>query len=119
MSCFKAVELQDKHNLILTFAPTTEFQVGEWIDNFFKQNGYILKSGTPIHGSYEWGNRTMRVLFGSFVKYFKCNTSNEILNDGAVKVTITRATSGMSGGIIGIGQAKTEFERIATELQSF
>lgn len=78
--------------------------------------GYSIKEGKPGDAVYEKGNRTMRILFGAFVKYFKFGVRVEDGGDGNLKVRVHKLTSGMSGGLIGVGQVKTELKRIAHDL---
>ena len=67
--------------------------------------------------TFEYGNRTMRILFGAFVKYFKFHLQVQELADNMLEVKIIRATSGMSGGLIGINQVTKEMTEIAMELK--
>lgn len=118
MPYFHSIELQDKNSLVLIYEGTNETDVGASLDELFKVSGYTLKSGAASFGSYEKGNRTMRILLGAFVKYYKFQTEIGMNDNEQVRVTITKATSGMSGGAIGVGQVKTEFERIAKALKA-
>lgn len=81
-------------------------------DQLLNKDGYKLVEGKEGNGIYEKGNRTMRVLFGAFVKYSKiqvsCNSQDE-----TTKLMVDRKTSGMSGGLIGMNQVKKEMERVA------
>jgi hypothetical protein len=76
------------------------------------QDGYKLIEGQPGNATYEKGSRTMRLLFGAFVKYSKINVSSSSDAD-VTKLTVDRKTSGMSGGLIGVSQVKKEMERVA------
>ncbi|PID27436.1 MAG: hypothetical protein CR982_05695 [Candidatus Cloacimonadota bacterium] len=64
-----------------------------------------MKEGQLGNGSYVKGNRTLRIILGSFAKYFKFNIITT-LNSDEVRLEVKKATSGMIGGIIGVGQVK-------------
>ena len=80
--------------------------------------GYILIEGNQGAGTYEKGNRTMRILFGAFVKYFKFHVFISAEPSGEVKLRVYKQTSGFSGGLIGISQVKNEMGRLATNFQT-
>ncbi len=64
-------------------------------------------------GSFEKGSRIMRLLFGAFCKYFKFRVIIEDYNSGEVKVTVSKDTTGISGGAIGVNQVKKEFYNLS------
>ena len=53
----------------------------------------------------------MRILFGAFVKYFKFAVQAKEDNSD-IKLRITKHSSGISGGLIGIGQVRKELKRL-------
>lgn len=81
-------------------------------DQLLKKDGYNLIEGQVGNGTYEKGNRTMRILFGAFVKYSKIHVASNSQGETA-KLVVDRKTSGMSGGLIGMNQVKKEMERVA------
>jgi len=82
------------------------------INLFFTSENLTLKSDTPDEKIFQKGSKTMRILFGVFVKYFKVIVS--IHNQGDMfSVKVFRDMNFfMSGGLIGIKAARKEFERI-------
>lgn len=64
-------------------------------------------------GIFEKGNRTMRILFGAFCKYFKFKVIVQPHNEDEVKVSVVKETTGMSGGLIGMNQVKNEYARLS------
>ncbi|NTE03063.1 hypothetical protein G6M26_41185 [Agrobacterium tumefaciens] len=60
----------------------------------------------------EKGNRTMRILFGAFVKYFKFSVTITQTAQNELTVNIFQQSSGISGGLIGMNQVKTELTRL-------
>lgn len=86
-------------------------ELANHVSEIFIKRGYILKEGNIYEGSYEKGDRTLRLLFGAFVKYFKFKIKIE--NN---KLHIHKESSGMSGGLIGINQVNKEFDAIAKKL---
>lgn len=81
-------------------------------DQLLNKDGYKLIEGQVGNGTYEKGNRTMRVLFGAFVKYSKIHVASKS-QDEIAQLVVDRKTSGMSGGLIGMNQVKKEMERLA------
>ncbi len=77
------------------------------------------KLGTGLENvMYEKGDKTMRILFGAFHKYFKVSMSVSESDTEELLLIIKNASSGFSGGIIGINQVKQEFANLALQLQS-
>lgn len=60
----------------------------------------------------EKGNRTMRILFGAFVKYFKFSVTITQTAGNELTVNVFQQSSGISGGLIGMNQVKTELNRL-------
>jgi hypothetical protein len=86
------------------------------VNEFFTSRNYTLKSGSPENGVYEYGNYTMRILFGAFVKYFKFNTT--VVQAGEnVTITVQKGHSGMSGGLPGIIKLNNELKRIGEAME--
>jgi hypothetical protein len=79
---------------------------------FMKNNGYNLIERIVINAIFEKGNRTTKLLFGAFVKYFKFNVKVE-----NCRVHFSSGNSRFSGGVIGIGQVKKEAKEIAGGLK--
>jgi len=69
-------------------------------------------------GIFEKGNRTLRILFGAFCKYFKFRIVIEPYNADEVKVKIEKETTGMSGGAIGMNQVKNEYNNLLTAFRA-
>ena len=69
-------------------------------------------------GSFEKGSRVMRLLFGAFCKYFKFRVYIDDCNNGEVKVTVSKDTTGLSGGAIGVNQVKKEFYSLSKAFQT-
>ena len=75
-------------------------------------NGYKLVEGGGTNAVYEKGNRTMRILFGAFVKYYKFMVQMQEV-DSSLDLRITKHSSGVSGGLIGVNQVKKELARLS------
>jgi hypothetical protein len=86
------------------------------VNEFFISRNYKLKSGSPENGVYEYGNYTMRILFGAFVKYFKVNTLVSQAGENVV-ISIHKGHSGMSGGLIGMAKLNKELKRIGEAME--
>lgn len=81
------------------------------IEETLSANGYKLVEGGGTNAVYEKGNRTMRILFGAFVKYYKFMVQLQEA-DSSLDLRITKHSSGMSGGLIGVSQVKKELARL-------
>lgn len=86
--------------------------LAQTVHNQMLKDGYSLNTGQPGNGVYEKGNRVLRILFGAFVKYFKWTILVADAGDGVTRLRMSRETSGMSGGVIGMNQVKNEFNRL-------
>jgi len=81
------------------------------------QRNYKKVSEANGNYTFESGNRTMRILLGAFIKYFKFHLQVHKVADGMLEIKIIRATSGMSGGVIGMNQVTKEMTEIAMALK--
>lgn len=93
-------------------------QLSNTVNDCLTKDGYKLIEGQIGNGGYEKGDRTMRLLFGAFVKYSKVNVTVNTDTNSVDRVTVDRKTSGMSGGLIGMKQVKKEMERISSMLSA-
>jgi hypothetical protein len=87
-------------------------EISKLIDSYFLSSGYVKKETGPNSVTYTKGSRFMRLMFGAFCKYFKFIVSVRPVDDSTVEVSVTKDSSGMSGGAIGMSQVKNEFDRI-------
>lgn len=113
MAYFSKNESMDEKVIIHQYLNVVPENLGTIVHEALKKEGYKLISGMPGNGTYEKGDRTMRLLFGAFVKYSKLDSKTYQGDDGISRLRIGRATSGMSGGLIGMGQVKKEIQRVA------
>jgi hypothetical protein len=118
MPHFVSNELNDGATVLHNFSGISAEDLAGQVNRKLVASGYSILQGNPNDAIYEKGNRVMRVLFGAFVKYFKFGVRIEDAGDGNLKVRVHKLTSGMSGGLIGMGQVKTELKRIAQDLSS-
>lgn len=109
MLYFKEEIPNSENKLIYIYKDATASQMQNDIETLMLSLGYKHLSG----GVFEKGSRTMRILFGAFCKYFKFRVSVEPYSETEVKVTVSKETTGMSGGLIGMNQVKNEFARMS------
>src|SRR4030042_4683979 len=74
--------------------------LANYIQEFFKGEGYELEEETPEKGGYVKGSMGMRVLFGGFANRYKFNV-NITNKEGMAHLDLTRGMTGSSGGLIG------------------
>lgn len=86
---------------------------------FFSSEGLPLKSDNGDEKVYQKGNKTLRVLLGVFVKYFRVAVSIK-QQDQFFSVRILRDMSlVLSGGLIGINKSRAEFNRISEAFKAY
>jgi hypothetical protein len=112
MASFSKNEHYTNQMFVHQYSGVDANQLANTANQVLTNDGYKLVEGQPGNATYEKGNRTMRLLFGAFVKYSKIHVASTADADIA-KLTVDRKTSGMSGGLIGISQVKKEMERVA------
>lgn len=118
MAYFKKNLQRTNEIIINTYGGISKSELDEKANDLMQIQGYKLIGGTPANGTYEKGNRTMRILFGAFVKYNKFQLSTRAVADDEVELTAQRSTSGFSGGLIGMNQVRNEVIRLADVLNS-
>ncbi len=89
-------------------------ELSKIVDAYFVGNRY--KKDTSGSGSvtYTYGSRFMRIMFGAFCKYFKFIVAVRPINENTVELSISKDSTGFSGGAIGLNQVKNEFNKIKT-----
>jgi hypothetical protein len=116
MAHFVSTELNDGATVLNVYSGIGAEDLAMKVSQKLTAAGYSIKEGKPGDAVYEKGNRVMRILFGAFVKYFKFGVRVEDGGNGTLKVRVHKLTSGMSGGLIGVGQVKNELKRITADL---
>ncbi|MDR2121058.1 MAG: hypothetical protein LBP64_09350 [Tannerella sp.] len=81
--------------------------------------GYKSKGIENESTIFEKGNRTARILLGAFVKYSKISVRVTVIGQNELICEVRSLSSGISGGLIGINQVKTEIRNLFTAFQSF
>ncbi|MCX2583409.1 MULTISPECIES: hypothetical protein [unclassified Pedobacter] len=87
-------------------------EMTEKINHYFDIQGYKVINQQFGNLILEKGNRTMRILFGAFVKYFKFSVTITQTAEDELTVNVFQQSSGISGGLIGMNQVKTELTRL-------
>ncbi|MDR1602398.1 MAG: hypothetical protein LBS42_08225 [Tannerella sp.] len=80
--------------------------------------GYKLKGSEHERAIFEKGNHTVRILLGAFVKYSKISVCVIATGPDELKCEVRSLSSGMSGGLIGINQVKSEIRSLFMAFQS-
>ena len=86
------------------------------VEHALNENGFKITCNGAT-GVAEKGNRIMRLFFGAFVEYHKVEFCFERQNDGTI-VTLSKASTGFSGGLIGVSQVDKGFKQITEKVQS-
>lgn len=114
MGHFIGVQTDSADKIIYGYSNITRDELIAFVDSGMQSIGYKNLG----NGMYEKGSRLKRILFGAFVKYFKCQIYFDDVDPTQPRICLMKRTSGMSGGIIGMSQAKTEMEYLRKVFQS-
>ncbi|WP_293306035.1 hypothetical protein [Pedobacter sp. UBA5917] len=82
------------------------------ITDLMEQQGYTVTNDQFGNLILEKGSRVKRLLLGAFATYFKFSVTIAPGVDNELTVNIFQQSSGMSGGLIGMNQIKTELARL-------
>ncbi|RMA58625.1 hypothetical protein [Ulvibacter antarcticus] len=118
MTHFKEIETTNKYNTLFVYSGISSEELAIKVDELLTNQGYKLESGSMGDGVYFKGDKTMRILFGAFVKYFKIRFVVAKRADNNCSLDMRDATPELSGGLMGIRQAKKEMERLTQVMQS-
>lgn len=88
------------------------------IKKFLEKDGYKIESGIAVNAVYGKGSKTMRILFGAFVKRFTWGVK-VTGDDNQSTLIFTKDEKGYWGGAIGISQVKKEWSRIIASLSAY
>lgn len=113
MGAFKEIVNSSKYNTAFLYTETTQEELVVAVDKLMSEEGYKIDSGAIGDAIYVKGDKTMRLLFGAFVKYHKLRIVTTIKNENQFIVDIRDATPELSGGLMGIKQAKKELARLS------
>jgi len=108
MLYFRNVERESSESFVYSYAGATPAQLEKAVSEAMISLGYKHLG----MGVFEKGSRTMRLLFGAFCKYFKFQVMIDSSNPELLKLEIRKATTGISGGAIGMNQVKNEMKYI-------
>ncbi len=79
--------------------------------------GYKIEAGDVYRGTYGIGNKTMRILFGAFVKRYQFDFAI-YPNGNDTILEYKKGMSGISGGVIGMANLNSEFSRISLMIRN-
>lgn len=117
MSHYKSTKNSSKEQVVYLYEGISTEHLASETNKQLLNMGYELKEGTVENGFYVKGKRLWRILLGAFYKYFKFQILIQSIDDKTVSLSLIRATTGMSGGLIGMNQVKKEIARLAASLQ--
>ncbi|GHC62762.1 hypothetical protein [Ulvibacter litoralis] len=118
MAYFKEIVNSSKYNTAFLYTETTQTDIVAAVDNLMFNEGYKIDSGACGDAIYVTGDKTMRLLFGGFVKYHKLRIVTTVKSENEFIVDIRDATPELSGGMIGIKKSKKELARLTALFQT-
>ena len=98
--------------ILCVFANISKEELHQKIKQKMADAGYKALSESIGNTVYEKGNRTMRLLFGIFVNYFKCSIHISENENNQIEVFVKKETTGLSGGLIGMSQVDKELKSL-------
>ena len=101
--------------IIVFFENAPPETVANEVREFFESEGYRLEKGEPACGLYGTGSTALRILFGAFVKRFKFNVDVQP-GENYTELSIIKAMTGISGGVLGYSKMNKELDRIRDAL---
>lgn len=107
-----------KDRVVYNVTGCTREELENKLNLFFTSEGYKLLSSEAETRTYSMGNRTLRILFGAFVKYHKQSVITKQEGD-VFSVMLHRDSTGISGGLIGMNQVKKEFARLTEAFKAY
>ena len=106
-------------SVVYNITGITREELENKLNLFFASESLPLKSDKGDEKIYQKGNKTLRVLLGVFVKYFKLAVSIK-QQDEVFSVRILRDMSlVLSGGLIGINKSRKEFARLSESFKAY
>lgn len=106
-------------SVVFNITGGTREELENKLNLFFSSENLPLKSDTGDEKVYQKGNKTLRILLGVFVKYFKLSVSIK-QQDQLFSVRILRDMNlVLSGGLIGINKSRNEFSRISDAFKAY
>lgn len=108
MGYFKNAEANTGEGFIYVYSGVSQPELEKIVDAAMTNFEYRHLG----QGVYEKGNRTMRLLFGGFCKYYKVKLSVDGTDPQNIKVRLLNGSSGMSGGAMGMVKVKNEIDRL-------
>lgn len=107
-----------KEKAIYNFDNATKEELAAKVEKFLLGQGYKLEEGDVFNGKYGKGNKTLRILFGAFVKRFtwavKVASNSEL-----TQLVLSKNEKGYWGGAIGVHQVNKEYERLTNVIRDF
>lgn len=105
--------------VVFNITGATKAELENKMNLFFASENLPLKSEKADERVYQRGNKTMRILFGVFVKYFRVAVTVK-QQDDLFSVRLLRDMSlVLSGGLIGIAKSRKEFSRISDAFKAY
>lgn len=100
-------------SVVYNITDTTKEELDNKLNLFFAAENLPFKSETGEERVYQRGNKTLRVLLGVFVKYFRVLVTIRRQNE-LFSVRLQRDMNLiLSGGAIGIVKSRKEFTRLS------
>ncbi|PQL90331.1 hypothetical protein [Apibacter adventoris] len=111
MSYFVNNKLSSSSAFTHVYQCTSQSELENSIDIALRGQGY-KKGESSKDLIYIKGNRWVRLMLGAFHKYYKFKIVIRPEGESHFSVLVSSASTGMSGGIIGVGQIKDETKKL-------
>ena len=116
MKHFTKTDSATKDGFIHVYENIDAYALENRVHELMLGRGYKLKDGENGNGTYIRGIHVVRILLGAFYNYFNWQIHVQSIGKIAT-VELSKKSSGMSGGVIGINQVKTELQFVSNMLK--
>ena len=100
-SYFVENKVGEQKQVVCVFANISKSELHQKIKQTMADAGYKVLSENIKNTVYEKGNRTLRLLLGVFINYFKCSIHINENKNNQLEVVVNKQTTGMSGELLG------------------
>ncbi|MFS2291734.1 MAG: hypothetical protein FWJ90_03390 [Actinomadura sp.] len=101
--------MADSVKLVVTGTPE---QVGPVLEQALQPEGFRFTWANPADCIIEKGSRTKALLLGAFGTHYKYRVLLRSQPDGNILVDLGLATTGMSGGAVGVAKVRRKLDEV-------
>ena len=110
-----------KDKIVFNFSDCSREELENKVTLFFASEDYRPGKSEGDKSVFEKGKLWKRIIFGAFSPFHRMNVFITTATDkpGTFGLLLQRASSGFSGGLIGMNQVRKEFTRISENFKQY